>query len=118
MDGQKYLAMLSCAGIKRGYTKDGEKIDTVSDSHSRKTCLSLQVQTSSKNDVSLYFHNPCIKMDKHDDYHAYYDILGIIFRSCTLSKLVLQFCVSNGLGCLTHLSQELFQSSHAPNHAS
>ena len=74
MDGQKYLAMLSCVGIKRGYTKDGEKIDTVSDSHSRMTCLSLQVQTSSKNNVSLYFHDPCTKMDKHDDCHAYNDI--------------------------------------------
>jgi hypothetical protein len=38
-------------------------------------------------------------------------------ESDTFCKLVLQFCVANGLGCLHHLPQRLLQPSHAPDYA-
>ena len=38
--------------------------------------------------------------------------------SCTFCKLVLQLCVSDGLGSLAHLSQQLLQAPHTANDAS
>lgn len=38
-------------------------------------------------------------------------------RQNTFSELLLEVCVADGLGCLTHLSEDFLESSHAADDA-
>ncbi len=63
-----------------------------------------------------------MELHKHKDLrtiNAFSDprSLHVTFPYNTLGELVFQLCVSNSLGCLTHLSQYFLQSSNTPYNA-